>query len=143
MEAKDCTDTGLADVSFHRFKCAFARSVLRAGLSGEYDFLHGFCVLNGCERIRRLYEVWERRVNTDYPYMFTLPHSVSDARLAWYKQEIFDGEDIVGGWRKTPICGVPRKYASLLRTSPALHLGIFDQPLKTEPCGTGSGYLMN
>jgi len=96
MEARGVTDTGLADVYFHRFNCTFPRSVLQAGLAGEYDFLDGFCVLNGCEQIRRLYEVWEKHVNTDYQYMITIPHSISDAGLAWYKEEIFNFKEDLG-----------------------------------------------
>jgi benzoyl-CoA reductase subunit C len=90
MEARGCEDTDLADVYLHRFNCTFVRSLLQAGLAGEYKFLDGFCVLNGCEQIRRLYEVWQKAVRTPYQYMITIPHTISDAGLAWYKEEIFN-----------------------------------------------------
>ncbi len=90
MEARGCVDTDLADVYFHRFNCTFARSLLQGGLAGEYKFLDGFCVLNGCEQIRRLYEVWQKAVRTPYQYMITIPHTVSDSGLAWYRDEIYN-----------------------------------------------------
>jgi benzoyl-CoA reductase subunit C len=90
MEARGQSETSLADVYLHRFNCTFSRCLLQAGLSGEYDFLDGFCLLNGCEQIRRLYEIWDRHLNTDYLYMVTVPHSVNDVGFDWYKEEVFN-----------------------------------------------------
>ncbi|MBI4774492.1 MAG: 2-hydroxyacyl-CoA dehydratase [Deltaproteobacteria bacterium] len=88
MEARGATETGLADIYMHRFNCTFSRCLLQTGLSGEYDFLDGFCLLNGCEQIRRLYEIWEKHLRTDYLYMVTVPHSLNNAGLEWYEEEI-------------------------------------------------------
>ena len=90
MEARGATETGLADIYMHRFNCTFSRCLLQTGLSGEYDFLDGFCLLNGCEQIRRLYEIWEKHLPTDYLYMVTVPHSLNDAGLEWYSDEIYN-----------------------------------------------------
>ena len=88
MEARGTNETGLADIYMHRFNCTFSRCLLQAGLAGEYDFLDGFCLLNGCEQIRRLYEIWEKHLSTDYLFMVTVPHSISDAGLEWYREEL-------------------------------------------------------
>ena len=48
------------------------------------------CLLNGCEQIRRLYEIWDKERKTDYMYMVTVPHSVYDEGRAWYKDELFN-----------------------------------------------------
>lgn len=90
VEARGCSETGLADVYMHRFNCTFARCMLQLGLSGDYDFLDGFCFLNGCEQIRRLYEIWEKHINLDYQYMVAVPHSINDAGYEWYMEEIFN-----------------------------------------------------
>lgn len=90
VEARGTKETGLADVYMHRFNCTFSRCILQAGLAGEYDFLDGFCLLNGCEQIRRLYEIWERHLPTDYLYMVAVPHSLNDAGLEWYSNEIYN-----------------------------------------------------
>lgn len=89
LEARGCEDTGLADVYMHRFNCTFARSLLQEGLSGGYDFLDGLCFLNGCEQIRRMFEIWDKHVkSTDYLYMVTVPHSLYEAGLEWYTSEL-------------------------------------------------------
>ncbi len=89
MEARGCTETGLADVYYHRFNCTYSRCLLQEGLSGRYDFLDGLCFLNGCEQIRRMYEVWDKHVPaTDYLYMVTIPHSIHDNGFEWYLEEI-------------------------------------------------------
>jgi len=88
VEARGTAETDLADIYLHRFNCTFSRCVLQAGLSGEYGFLDGFCLLNGCEQIRRLYEIWEKYGNTEHMYMVAVPHSVYDAGFEWYKEEI-------------------------------------------------------
>lgn len=90
IEARGCTETGLADVYYHRFNCTYSRCVLQEGLSGGYDFLDGLCFLNGCEQIRRMFEVWDKHVDsTDYQYMVTLPHSIYDEGFDWYREELF------------------------------------------------------
>ncbi len=44
--------------------------------------------MNGCEQIRRLYEIWEKHGKTEHMYMVAVPHSVYDAGFEWYKEEI-------------------------------------------------------
>jgi benzoyl-CoA reductase subunit C len=96
MEARGCTETGLADIYFHRFNCTYARCILQEGLSGGYDFLDGLCFLNGCEQIRRMFEVWDKHIPaTDYQYMVTLPHSIYDEGFDWYREDLYRfSEDI-------------------------------------------------
>ncbi len=88
VECRGCTETNLADIYMHRFNCTYARCILQAGLAGEYDFLDGFCFLNGCEQIRRMYEIWDKHVGTDYLYMVTVPHTIYDGGFDWYSEEI-------------------------------------------------------
>ncbi len=90
LEARGENETTLADVYMHRFNCTYARCMLQAGLSGDYDFLDGFCFLNGCEQIRRLYEIWEKHVGTDYQYMITVPHTINENGFDWYREEIYN-----------------------------------------------------
>lgn len=89
LEARGESETTLADVYMHRFNCTYARCLLQAGLSRKYDFLDGICFLNGCEQIRRMYEIWERHVGTDYQYMVTVPHTMTANGYNWYLEEIY------------------------------------------------------
>jgi benzoyl-CoA reductase subunit C len=88
MEARGTKETGLADIYLSRFNCTFARCLLQTALAGEYDFLDGFCLLNGCDQIRRLYEIWEKHLTTDYLFMVTVPHAINDSGFAWYREEV-------------------------------------------------------
>ena len=88
MEARGTKETGLADVYLHRFNCTFSRCLLQTALAGGYDFLDGFCLLNDCDQIRRLYEIWEKHLSTDYLFMVTVPHSIKDSGFKWYLEEI-------------------------------------------------------
>jgi benzoyl-CoA reductase subunit C len=88
MEARGTKETGLADIYLSRFNCTFARCLLQTALAGEYDFLDGFCLLNGCDQIRRLYEIWEKHLSTDYLFMVTVPHAINDSGLKWYQEEV-------------------------------------------------------
>jgi bzd-type benzoyl-CoA reductase N subunit len=95
MEARGTRETGLADVYMHRFNCTFSRCLLQTGLSGEYDFLDGFCLLNGCEQIRRLYEIWHKHLSTEKLFMVTVPHAFSGNGYKWYSEEVYNfGEDL-------------------------------------------------
>jgi bzd-type benzoyl-CoA reductase N subunit len=88
VECRGCTETDLADIYMHRFNCTYARCILQAGLSGEYDFLDGFCFLNGCEQIRRMYEIWDKHIGTNFMYMVTVPHTINEGGFKWYTEEI-------------------------------------------------------
>ncbi len=86
--AAGCTATDKADVYLHRFNCTYVRCLLQMGLSGNYDFLDGFCFLNGCEQLRRLYDIWHRKVDTKFTDMITIPHVISERRFNWYLEDI-------------------------------------------------------
>ncbi len=86
--AAGCNATDKADIYLHRFNCTYARCLLQLGLNGEYDFLDGFCFMNGCEQLRRTYDIWHRKVGTKFVDMLTIPHVISEKRFGWYVDDI-------------------------------------------------------
>ncbi len=86
--AAGCTATDKADVYLHRFNCTYARSLLQLGLEGDYDFLDGFCFMNGCEQLRRTYDIWVKKIETKFVDMLTIPHVISEKRFDWYLDDI-------------------------------------------------------
>jgi len=86
--AAGCTATDKADVYLHRFNCTYVRCLLQMGLEGDYNFLDGFCFLNGCEQLRRLYDIWHRKIDTKFVDMLTIPHVISEKRFKWYLDDI-------------------------------------------------------
>ena len=87
--ASGCTSTEEADVHLSRFHCTYPRCLLQLGLTGEYDFLDGFVFMNGCEQLRRVYEIWRKEVAPSFIAMVTAPHvTEGEERLQWYLDDI-------------------------------------------------------
>ena len=87
--AAECTSTDKADIYLHRFHCTYPRCLLQLGMEGEYDFLDGFVFMNGCEQLRRVFELWRENVRTPFLGMLSVPHSIeSEERFKWYLDDI-------------------------------------------------------
>jgi benzoyl-CoA reductase subunit C len=86
--ALGATDISDADVYLHRFNCTYPRALLQLGLEGAYDFLDGFVFLNGCEQLRRVYDIWKQKINTPFMGMVTIPHARGKDRLKWYVDDM-------------------------------------------------------
>jgi benzoyl-CoA reductase/2-hydroxyglutaryl-CoA dehydratase subunit BcrC/BadD/HgdB len=97
MGAAGCGVTGDADVCMHKFTCGFSRGLLELGLTGEYGFLDGIVMSNGCDQIRRTYEYWRDEVKPPFITMVAVPHSTEgDKRAEWYLDEVRKLIDDVG-----------------------------------------------
>lgn len=89
IRATGCADTSLADAYMGRSNCSFSRSCLELGLRGEYDFLDGYCYLNGCDHIRRVYDNWVKYLKPKTPFMHFLfvPRALTPEGLKYYREE--------------------------------------------------------
>ena len=82
-----------ADTVMSRFNCTFVRSTLNLAMNGKYDFLEGLLVLNSCDHIRRMFDIWKRKVdsvknnNTQLLFM-SYPHLFSAEGWNWMREEI-------------------------------------------------------
>lgn len=57
-------------------------------MGGTYDFLDGLVVANTCDHVRRLYDVYKRKLGDPIPlYFLSLPHVVSAEGEAWVVEE--------------------------------------------------------
>ncbi|MHA1798067.1 MAG: 2-hydroxyacyl-CoA dehydratase subunit D [Candidatus Helarchaeota archaeon] len=90
MKAIECKDTALADSILSHFNCSFARCSLNLALEGKFKFLDGLVIMNSCDHVRRLYDVWKRKViDKNFPLLFiSVPHLVNEHAQSWYDQEI-------------------------------------------------------
>ena len=87
--AVGCTSTDEGDIYLHRFNCSYARCLLQLGLTGEYDFLDGFVFMNGCEQLRRVYEIWRDKVRPSFIGMISVPHTTEgEGRFQWYLEDL-------------------------------------------------------
>jgi bzd-type benzoyl-CoA reductase N subunit len=102
--AAGCTATDKADVYLHRFNCTYARCLLQLGIEGDYDFLDGFCFMNGCEQLRRTYDIWAKKIDTKFVEMLTIPHVISEKRFNWYLDDIKKfAENLASHFGVTPL----------------------------------------
>lgn len=89
MGAAGCDATGEADVCLPKFMCGFAKCLLQLGLTGEYGFLDGMVMTNGCDQLRRTYEYWRDEVRLPFLTMVAVPHCMDgEERAGWYDDEV-------------------------------------------------------
>jgi benzoyl-CoA reductase/2-hydroxyglutaryl-CoA dehydratase subunit BcrC/BadD/HgdB len=75
----------LADAYIERSFCPYARSCLGEALLGRYRFLDGVVVVNSCDAMRRLYDVWRYYVGGQI-YLLDLPRTDTDLAVAYYRE---------------------------------------------------------
>ncbi len=88
MRGTGSTETSLADTYLSAYNCTFTRHCLDLAFSGEYDFLDGVVVVNGCDHVRRLYDIWKRKMGTPFLHLLTAPHTSGDDQIAYYREEL-------------------------------------------------------
>jgi bzd-type benzoyl-CoA reductase N subunit len=86
IRAVTCENTSNADIYMAKFNCSFCRSILELNITGAYDFLDGFCYLNGCDHIRRVYDNLLKLVKIPFHDFIPVPHVISDNGLEYYLQ---------------------------------------------------------
>ena len=138
--AVGCTTTDEADVYLHRFHCTYARCLLQLGFEGEYDFLDGFCFLNGCEQLRRVYDIWKKKLNTKFVDMLTIPHVLSEKRLNWYIDDIKKfAENLASAFAATPLSKEKLREAIEIYNETRTLMGeLYDLRKAANPPVTGS-----
>lgn len=93
MRAPEITSTSEADYHLSSVICSYARSILQAGLEGEYDFLGGLVFAASCDHIRRAGQHFGlQKINSEnekfFVYMLDTPHKVTDTSLERLAQDM-------------------------------------------------------
>jgi benzoyl-CoA reductase subunit C len=88
------TTLSIGDTYFGPVICSFPKCILQLAGQGDYSFLDGVVIVNGCDSMRRLDECW-RKAGEDYAgtvpgffHYMGVPHKVADYSLAWYADEL-------------------------------------------------------
>jgi benzoyl-CoA reductase subunit C len=88
------TSLSIGDTYFGPVICSFPKCILQLAGQGEYNFLDGAVIVNGCDSMRRLDECW-RKAGEDYPgtlpgffHYMGVPHKITDYSLDWFKDEL-------------------------------------------------------
>ena len=84
----------IGDTYFGPVICSFPKCILQLAGQGEYGFLDGAVILNGCDSMRRLDECW-RKAGEDYAgtlpgffHYMGVPHKITDYSIAWFEDEL-------------------------------------------------------
>jgi bzd-type benzoyl-CoA reductase N subunit len=77
-----------ADSYIDRNFCPYVRTCLGEALEGKYRFLSGLVVVNSCDPMRRLYDVWRYNIGGDFNYLLDLPRINSPEAAAYYRESL-------------------------------------------------------
>jgi benzoyl-CoA reductase subunit C len=88
MRATGSTETSLADTYLSAYNCTFTRHCLDLAFNEAYDFLDGVVVINSCDHVRRLYDIWRRKMKTPFVHLLAAPHMAGDEQIGWFRDEL-------------------------------------------------------
>ena len=88
MRAVGSYDTARGDDYLCDNNCSFTRHCLSVAFNGGYDFLDGVVIYDSCDHVRRLYDVWQRKLNTPFQHYLNLPHKCDEGQVTWYREEL-------------------------------------------------------
>jgi benzoyl-CoA reductase/2-hydroxyglutaryl-CoA dehydratase subunit BcrC/BadD/HgdB len=74
-----------ADGHIERNFCPYVRTCLGEALEGNYRFLDGLVVVNSCDAMRRLYDVWRHYLG-GFVTLLDLPRTDSEAAVAYHRE---------------------------------------------------------
>jgi len=75
-----------ADGYIDRNFCPYVRTCLGGALEGEYKFLDGLVVVNSCDPMRRLYDVWRYNIGGGFIHLLDLPRVNSADATAYFRE---------------------------------------------------------
>lgn len=90
VRAPGSSETTLGDSYLSAYNCSFTRHCLDVAFRGGYNFLEGIVSLNGCDHVRRLYDIWRKKIQPPFLHFLKVPHKLTDGAPAWYKEEIVE-----------------------------------------------------
>jgi benzoyl-CoA reductase/2-hydroxyglutaryl-CoA dehydratase subunit BcrC/BadD/HgdB len=75
-----------ADTVIDRNFCPYVRTCLGEALEGKYKFLDGLVVVNSCDPMRRLFDVWRYNVGGDFVRLLDLPRIATGAAADYFRE---------------------------------------------------------
>ncbi|MFC1815484.1 2-hydroxyacyl-CoA dehydratase subunit D [Thermodesulfobacteriota bacterium] len=79
-----------ANAYLYTTTCSFVRTCFQMGFDGSYDYLDGFVLASNCDQARRLYDVWDRYLDTSYKSIISVPHVKSPEAVQFFARELSD-----------------------------------------------------
>jgi benzoyl-CoA reductase/2-hydroxyglutaryl-CoA dehydratase subunit BcrC/BadD/HgdB len=73
-----------ADTYIDRNFCPYVRTCLGEALDGQYEFLSGLVMVNSCDAMRRLYDVWRYNIGGGFVHLLDLPRIDSESSIDYF-----------------------------------------------------------
>lgn len=88
----------LADSILSQFNCSFVKSTLNLIMQGKFDFISGMVFANTCDHVRRIYDIYEHKLNTNSEthmelFFLSLPHLFNERGWDWVRDEIISFQE--------------------------------------------------
>jgi bzd-type benzoyl-CoA reductase N subunit len=84
LRGTGASGTTRADVFLPKFHCSFSRTLFDQALAGAFSFLDGVVFVNACDQLRRMYDVWNKKVSFPFQTIMVMPHSVDEEDFEWF-----------------------------------------------------------
>jgi benzoyl-CoA reductase/2-hydroxyglutaryl-CoA dehydratase subunit BcrC/BadD/HgdB len=75
-----------ADGFIDRNFCPYVRTCLGEALDGKYRSFGGIIVVNSCDPMRRMYDVWRHNLPADFVFLLDLPRLDSAGAVAYHRE---------------------------------------------------------
>nr|MDO8108918.1 2-hydroxyacyl-CoA dehydratase family protein [Candidatus Sigynarchaeota archaeon] len=135
-------DYTLSDAILSRFNCTFVRSALNLAMGGRYSFLDGLVVGNTCDHIRRMYDIFGKKLAFEPRFFLSFPHVFSEEGRAWVKSEIERFIQQLSKAYDTPITTEALKDTiAIYRTNAHLMKKIYNLRQGSEPRISGTDFI--
>jgi benzoyl-CoA reductase/2-hydroxyglutaryl-CoA dehydratase subunit BcrC/BadD/HgdB len=77
-----------ADGFIDRNFCPYVRTCLGEALEGKYKSLGGVVVVNSCDAMRRMHDVWRYNIGGDFNYLLDLPRVDSPGAAVYFRESL-------------------------------------------------------
>jgi benzoyl-CoA reductase/2-hydroxyglutaryl-CoA dehydratase subunit BcrC/BadD/HgdB len=88
LRAPSSDDSTLGDAYLSTRTCTFVRHVLSEALRGTFDVLAGEVSTNGCDHVRRGYDVFSRKTGIRWHGFLSVPRASEERLFGWYREEV-------------------------------------------------------
>jgi benzoyl-CoA reductase/2-hydroxyglutaryl-CoA dehydratase subunit BcrC/BadD/HgdB len=88
LHARASHDSALGDAYMSTRTCTFVRHVVSEALRGSFDGLRGMVCTNGCDHVRRAYDVLSAKTKIPWHGFVSVPRATEPRLLPWYEEEL-------------------------------------------------------
>jgi len=122
--------------------CQVVKSIVDVAMEGGYDFLEGVVILNSCDAMRRLYDVWKEFFPPKFIYLMDFPMGSSPSGLKYLRNELEKLKSALENITSNPIRDSDiEKAIDIFEESRSLYNELNSLRLRDPPVITGEALM--